>query len=138
MERRISVITLGYTDFERSRRFYEALGWTGTSPDDEVVFIQAGPMVLALWDRKLMAEDGEVSDTGGWGGITLSQNVGSPGEVDEILASAERAGGTIARAGGRTEWGGYNGVFHDPDGHPWEIAHNPGWRLNPDGSITLP
>jgi predicted lactoylglutathione lyase len=138
MEPRISVITLGYTDFERSRRFYDALGWTGSSPDGEVVFIQAGPLVLALWDRALLAADSAVADTGGWGGITISQNVGSPGEVDEVLAAAERAGGTIARPGGPTEWGGYNGAFHDPDGHAWEIAHNPHWALTPAGSITFP
>lgn len=138
MEPRISVVTLGYSDLERSRRFYEALGWTGSSPDGEVVFIQAGPLVLALWDRRLLAEDSEVADTGGWGGITLAHNVRSPAEVDELLAAAERAGGTIARPGGKTTWGGYNGVFHDPDGHAWEIAHNPIWGLNPDGSITLP
>jgi predicted lactoylglutathione lyase len=138
MERRLSVVTLGYTDVERSRRFYEALGWTGSSPDGEVVFIQVGPMVVALWDRAKLAADSEVTDTGGWGGITLAHNVGSPGEVDELLAAAERAGGTIARRGGRTDWGGYHGIFHDPDGHAWEVAHNPIWGLNPDGSITLP
>ena len=137
MEPRITAVTLGYADFERSRRFYEDLGWTGSSPDGEVVFIQAGGMVLALWDRALLAADSEVTDTGGWGGITIAHNVGSPGEVDEVLAAAERAGGTIARAGGTTEWGGYNGVFHDPDGHAWEIAHNPIWTLADDGSVTL-
>lgn len=137
MERRVSVITLGYTDFERSRRFYDALGWAGPSPDGEVIFIQAGPMVVALWDRALLAADSEVDDTGGWGGITLAQNVRSPAEVDAVLLEAQAAGGTIRRAGGRTEWGGYNGIFHDPDGHAWEIAHNPIWTLADDGSVTL-
>ena len=126
------------SDGERSRRFYEALGWTGSSPDGEVLFIQVGPLVVALWDRALLAADSEVTDTGGWGGITLAQNLGSPAEVDELLDAAERAGATIARRGGPTAWGGYNGIFHDPDGHAWEIAHNPIWGLNPDGSITLP
>jgi uncharacterized protein len=138
MERRVSVITLGYADVERSRRFYAALGWTGSSPDGEVVFIQAGPLVVALWDRALLAEDSAVTDTGGWGGITLAHNVGSPAEVDELLDAAERAGGTIGRPGGPTVWGGYTGIFLDPAGHPWEVAHNPIWGLNPDGSITLP
>src|SRR4051812_4185295 len=104
MEPRISVVTLGYSDFERSRRFYEALGWTGSSPDGEVVFIQAGSMVLALWDRALLAEDSAVADTGGWGGITLAQNVRSPAEVDAVLAEAAAAGGTIARPGAPTTW----------------------------------
>ena len=138
MEPRISVVTLGYADFERCRTFYASLGWTGSSPDGEVVFVQAGSLVLALWDRALLAADSEVTDTGGWGGITLAHNVGSPAEVDAVLAEAQAAGATIARAGGATEWGGYNGIFHDPDGHAWEIAHNPIWGLNPDGSITLP
>lgn len=138
MERRLSVITLGYADFDRSRAFYEALGWTGSSPDGEVVFIQVGPMVVALWDRAKLAADSAVSDSGGWGGITLAHNVGSPAEVDELLAAAEAAGATIGRPGATTEWGGYSGVFLDPDGHPWEVAHNPIWGLNADGSITLP
>ena len=137
MEPRVTVVTLGYTDFERSRSFYEALGWSGSSPDGEVVFIQAGPIVVALWDRALLAADSEVTDTGGWGGITLAHNVGSPAEVDAVLAEAEAAGATIGRAGAPTEWGGYSGVFIDLDGHPWEVAHNPHWTLADDGSISL-
>ena len=138
MERRISLITLGTTDLDRSRAFYAALGWSGESPDGEVVFIQAGGMVLALWDRALLAADSEVADAGGWGGITLAHNVRSPEEVDAVLAEAEAAGGTIARSGAVAEWGGYTGVFHDPDGHPWEVAHNPGWPIADDGTIHLP
>ncbi len=138
MEPRITAITLGCTDLARSRAFYASMGWSGSSPDGEVVFIQAGGMVLALWDRALLAADSEATDTGGWGGITIAHNVASPAEVDAVLAAADAAGGTIARPGGRTEWGGYNGVFHDPDGHAWEIAHNPIWGLNDDGTVTLP
>lgn len=138
MEPRITAVTLGYTDFDRARSFYEALGWAGDSPDGEVVFVQAGGMVLALWDRELLAADSEVSDDqGGWGGITLAHNVRSPAEVDALLAEVASAGGTIARPGGLTEWGGYNGVFADPDGHRWEVAHNPGWPLADDGSVSL-
>ncbi len=138
VERRVTLITLGTTDLAASRAFYEALGWSGTSPDGEVVFIQAGPMVVALWDRGLLAADSTVSDTGGWGGITLAHNVRSPEEVDRVLAEAEAAGGTIGRPGAATEWGGYSGIFLDPDGHPWEVAHNPHWTLGDDGSMTLP
>jgi predicted lactoylglutathione lyase len=138
VERRISLVTLGYTDFERARRFYEALGWTGTSPDGEVVFIQAGPMILALWDRAKLAADSSVVDGGGWGGIALAHNVGSATEVDAVLAQAEAAGASIGRPGAPTEWGGYSGVFIDPDGHVWEVAHNPAWNLRADGSISLP
>ena len=138
MEPRISVITLGYTDVERCRSFYAALGWAGSSPDGEVVFIQAGGLVLALWDRAKLAADSVATDTGGWGGITLAHNVASPAEVDDVLAAAETAGATIGRPGAPTEWGGYSGVFHDPDGHAWEIAHNPYMPLHADGSAQRP
>jgi hypothetical protein len=95
-------------------------------------------MVVALWDRARLAEDSVVIDTGGWGGITLAHNVRSPEEVDAVLAEAAAAGGTVARPGAETFWGGYAGVFLDPDGHPWEIAHNPRWTILEDGSVRLP
>jgi catechol 2,3-dioxygenase-like lactoylglutathione lyase family enzyme len=137
MEPRITLVTLGYADFDRARDFYAALGWVGESPDEEVVFVQAGAMILALWDRAKLAADSCVADAGGWGGITLAHNVGSPEEVDAVLADAERAGARIGRPGAPTEWGGYSGVFIDPDGHPWEVAHNPYWHLHADGSVAL-
>jgi uncharacterized protein len=138
MEQRVSLITLGVRDLERSRRFYESMGWsTGASPSDDVVFFQTGGFIVALWDRAKLAEDSGVQDSGGWGGVTLAYNVRSPNEVDAIIEEARNAGGTIARAPGTTFWGGYSGVFVDPDGHPWEVAHNPDWKLNPDGSVSL-
>jgi uncharacterized protein len=138
MDQRISLITLGVADIGRARRFYEDLGWSGQSPDGEVVFFQAGGMVLALWGRAQLAEDSAVDDAGGWGGVTLAYNVNGPDEVDRVLAQAESAGATIGRPGATTFWGGYSGVFVDPDGHPWEVAHNPGWALDADGSVHLP
>lgn len=138
MEQRLSLVTLGVTNLERARAFYEGLGWkTGASPSDDVVFFQAGGMVVALWGRDQLAEDSVVADNGGWGGVTLAHNVRSPEEVDAVLAEAERAGATIARRGAETFWGGYSGVFIDPDGHPWEVAHNPGWTIYGDGSVRL-
>ena len=138
MEQRVSLITLGVRDLERARRFYEALGWTtGAEPDDDVVFFQAGGMVVALWDRGRLADDTVVSDGGGWGGITLAYNVRAPEEVDQVLVEAKAAGATIARPGAPTFWGGYSGVFIDPEGHAWEISHNPRWALREDGSISL-
>ncbi len=138
MEQRISLVTLGVADLERARRFYEALGWTSKSkPEDGIVFFQAGGLIVGLWGRAELAEDSGVDDTGGYGGITIAHNVGSPEEVDATLAEAERAGGKIVRVGTPTFWGGYSGVFHDPDGHPWEIAHNPFWTLRNDGSTSL-
>ena len=139
MEPRVSLITIGVADLERSRTFYEALGWRSESkPEDGVVFFQSGSMVFGLWSRDELAKDSEVTDTGGWGGMTLAYNVGSPADVDAFLAKARAAGARVAREGGATFWGGYNGVFIDPDGHPWEIAHNPFWTLSADGDITLP
>lgn len=137
MDQRVSLITLGVADLARARRFYDELGWTGESPDDDVVFFQAGGMIVALWSREKLAADSGVTDGGGWGGVTLAYNVASPGEVDAVLAEAGAAGAVIARPGAETFWGGYSGVFIDPDGHPWEVAHNPGWRLHDDGAVSL-
>jgi len=138
MEQRISLVTLGVADTGRARGFYEALGWSGESPDGDVVFFQAGGMVVALWGRDKLAEDSAVRDGGGWGGVTLAHNVASPEQVDAVLAEAAGAGARIGRPGAPTFWGGYSGVFVDPDGHPWEVAHNPGWSLADDGSVRLP
>jgi catechol 2,3-dioxygenase-like lactoylglutathione lyase family enzyme len=137
MEQRVSLVTLGVRDLARARAFYEALGWTAGNDDPEVVFFQSGGMILALWGREHLAEDSVMRDSGGWGGVTLAHNVRSPAEVDGVLAEAEAAGATIARSGAPTFWGGYSGLFVDPDGHPWEVAHNPGWRLDEDGSVHL-
>lgn len=137
MEQRLSLITLGVADAAKSRDFYAALGWEGESPDGDVFFFQAGGMVLALWSRDRLAEDSAVTDAGGWGGVTLAQNVGSPAEVDAVLAAAEAAGATIGRPAAESFWGGYSGIFLDPDGHPWEIAHNPFWTLHEDGRTTM-
>jgi hypothetical protein len=139
MEQRLSLVTLGVSDLARARDFYTALGWrTGAAPADDVVFFQAGGMILALWGRDQLAADSCVEDTGGWGGITLAHNVGSPEAVDRVLAEADAAGGNVVRHGAETFWGGYSGVFLDPDGHPWEVAHNPHWTLAEDGSVQIP
>jgi predicted lactoylglutathione lyase len=137
MEQRLSLVTLGVTDIDRARAFYEALGWSGESPDGEVVFFQAGGMIVALWGRDKLAEDSVLSDQGGWGGVTLAYNARSPEEVDAVIAEAQAAGATVGRAGAPTFWGGYSGIFIDPEGHPWEVAHNPGWTIAADGSVHL-
>ncbi len=137
MEQRLSLVTLGVGDLEASRRFYEALGWRPAASPEGVYFFQAGGMVFALWGRDELAVDSGVTDNGGWGGITLAHNVSSPAEVDAVIEEARAAGAMIAREPAGTFWGGYSGVFVDPDGHPWEVAHNPGWALREDGSITL-
>jgi catechol 2,3-dioxygenase-like lactoylglutathione lyase family enzyme len=138
VEQRLSLVTLGVSDLQRARAFYEALGWsTGAEPGDGVVFFQAGGMIVALWSRESLAEDSGVEDAGGWGGVTLAYNTRSPEEVDATIEEARRAGARIAREQAATLWGGYSGVFVDPDGHPWEVAHNPHWTVRDDGSVAL-
>ena len=138
MDQRVSLVTLGVRDLARARRFYEALGWkSGAAPADDVVFFQAGGMVLALWGRSELAEDSVMEDSGGWGGMALAYNARSPSEVDAVIEEARAAGATIGREGAETFWGGYSGLFIDPEGHPWEVAHNPHWGLADDGSVIL-
>jgi uncharacterized protein len=137
VEQRLSLVTLGVADLERARRFYEALGWSPAGPGEGVVFFQAGGMVVGLWSRAALATDSGVEDGGGWGGVTLAHNVRSPAAVDAAIEEARAAGARIAREPAETFWGGYSGVFLDPDGHPWEVAHNPGWTLADDGSVLL-
>jgi len=138
MEQRVSLVTLGVADLGRARAFYERLGWsTAAEPDAEIVFFQAGGMIVALWDRAELARDSGVEDRGGFGGITLAHNVASPVAVDTVLEEARAAGATVTRAPEATFWGGYSGIFTDPDGHAWEVAHNPFWTLRDDGSVEL-
>jgi hypothetical protein len=138
MDQRVSLITLGVADLARSRAFYEALGWhTGAAASDDVIFFQAGGMILALWDRRSLELDSATTDTGGWGGVTLAYNTRSESEVDTVIEEARNAGATVRREPAATFWGGYSGVFTDPDGHPWEVAHNPGWTIDEDGSVHL-
>ena len=137
MDQRLSLVTLGVSDLARAEQFYAAMGWDRGNDDDEVAFFQCGGLVIALWDRGELAEDSTVEDSGGWGGVTLAHNVRSASEVDEVLDQAQAAGGVIGRRGAETEWGGYSGIFIDPDGHPWEIAHNPFWTVTDDGRTLL-
>ena len=139
MQQRLSLITLGVGDLPRAVAFYEALGWQVANDwqAQDVAFFQMGGMAFALWHRHELATDSGVSDGGGWGGVTLAYNTRSPEEVDAVLAEAERAGARIARHGGETFYGGYSGIFVDPDGHPWEVAHNPHWTIADDGSVTI-
>lgn len=138
MEQRLSLITLGVGDLELSRTFYRNLGWKeGPGSTDDVVFFQMPGVVVALWDRRSLAEDSVVEDEGGWGGITLAYNVRNQSQVDAVIEEARFAGATIGREPTETFWGGYSGVFIDPDGHPWEVAHNPSWTITDDGETLL-
>lgn len=139
MEQRISLITLGVGDLARSRGFYEALGWQGQETDG-TVFFQAGGIAVVLWDRGKLAADAGIDDATGerFGGIALAHNVRSSGEVDEVMSAALSAGAIITCPARATSYGGYAGYFADPDGHLWEVAHNPGFTLDDNGDLILP
>jgi uncharacterized protein len=138
MEQRISIVTLGVKDVARSRRFYEELGWRGQEVE-ETVFFQAGGQAVVLWGRDKLAADAGVADDGStFGGIALAHNVRSREEVDELIDRASSLGATITRTPSDTFYGGYAGCFRDPDGHVWEVAHNPGFALDEHGNLTVP
>jgi catechol 2,3-dioxygenase-like lactoylglutathione lyase family enzyme len=138
VEQRLSLVTLGVADLDRARRFYEALGWRRHGAHAEVVFFQAGGMVLALWSRQALAADAKVPVAGrGFRGIALAYNTRSRAEVDAVLEEAKAAGATIPKPAEEASWGGYTGYFADPDGHLWEVAWNPDWKIAADGSVRL-
>ncbi|MDQ0512024.1 VOC family protein [Ancylobacter amanitiformis] len=137
----VSLVTLGVVDLARSIAFYEALGLARRLREaDGVAFFAAGAVVLSLYPRhELAAEAGVVPGRpGAFGGMALACNRMSPAEVDATLIRAVAAGGRALRPAQPTFWGGYSGYVADPDGYPWEIAHNPGFALGPDGRLTLP
>jgi uncharacterized protein len=135
----VSLVTLGVSDYERAKAFYEALGWSVTWEVQETTFFQANGVVLVLWGREKLAADMGVPDDGArWSGIALAHNVGSHEEVREVVELARQNGGQVTREPAETFYGGYAGVFRDLDGHIWEIAYNPGFGLKDDGSVTLP
>jgi len=139
MDQRFSMVTLGVTDIARARSFYEALGWTAGGPsNDNVVFFDLGGFALGLYGRQALGEDCQQNPEGsGFRAISISHNVRSPDEVDATLAEAVAAGATLVKAGEKVFWGGYSGYFADPDGHLWEIAHNPFFPLDDKGRMSL-
>lgn len=140
MEQRLSLVTLGVADLARARRFYEdGLGWKRGNAEDGIAFYQMPGAILALWSRPALAEDAGVADPGTspFAGVALAYNARSREEVDAVLAEALAAGATLRKAAHDTVWGGYSGYFADPDGHLWEVAHNPFWTIAEDGAIRL-
>lgn len=139
MEQRVSMVTLGVTDLDRSRRFYEiGLGWKRTNKEDGIVFFQLPGAVLGLWSAESLAEEvGLGPPAAGFGGIALAYNARSREAVDEVLEEAVAAGARLLKPAAETFWGGYSGYFADPDGHPWEVAFNPFWPIDEEGAITL-
>ena len=139
MRQSVSLVTLGVSDYGRAKAFYEALGWSVTWEAEETAFFQANGVVVVVWSRKKLASDMGIADeTTGWGGIALAHNVGSRDEVHAVIDRARTNGAEVTREPAETFYGGYAGVFRDLDGHVWEIAHNPGFGLEEDGSVTLP
>ncbi len=140
MEQRLSLVTLGVSDLDRSRVFYERLGWERAMRTAEgVVFFQLGGMALSLYPADDLAADACVPPDGsGFPRFALAYNARSRDEVDRVLAEAETAGAAMARTARDAFWGGYSGYFADPDGFLWEVAWNPGFPIAADGSIRLP
>ena len=140
MEQRVSIITLGVADLNRSREFYERLGWRRSMAKAEgIVFFQAGGMALALFPRDELAKDANIAPDGsGFKGTSLAYNTRNRAEVDSILNDAEAAGARLLKPGQEAVWGGYSGYFSDPDGFLWEVAWNPSFQMAEDGSIRIP
>ena len=138
MDQRISLITLGVADLTRSREFYErGLGWAPSDAPNGVVFYQLPGIAFALWSRAEMAAEVPQPIDGRFGGVTIAVNQRDEATVDAVLAQAWAAGASMVKTATRTEWGGYSGYFADPDGHVWEIAVNPTWTINADGTMTI-
>ena len=140
MQPRISLVTLGVADVAAARGFYQRLGWVASARSTaEVAFFQAGGMVLSLYGRAALAADAQVpGEGGGFSGIALAWNGRDAAEVDAVLAAAVAAGGRLVKPAQAASWGGYSGYFTDPDGHLWEVAHNPGFPLDAAGAVRLP
>jgi predicted lactoylglutathione lyase len=136
---RVTLITLGVADLTRAKAFYGALGWTPTNDQGEVVFYQLNGMVLGFFGLGSLAKDqGRPDAQLGTGAMSLAQNFNTVADVDAAYARALTAGATALKAPEKVFWGGYSGYYVDPDGHVWEVAHNPFWELSPNGSLTLP
>jgi|SRR5580658_222758 predicted lactoylglutathione lyase len=140
MEQRVSLITLGVSNLERSQQFYERIGWRRSMAQSEgIVFFQAGGMAVALYPREELAKDAKVAPEGsGIPGITLAYNARNRSEVDSVLADAVAAGAKLLKPAQEAFWGGYSGYFSDPDGYLWEVAWNPSFPIAADGSIRIP
>jgi catechol 2,3-dioxygenase-like lactoylglutathione lyase family enzyme len=140
MRQKLTLITLGVNDMDRSIKFYEkGLGWKRSSASlDDLILFPLGGMVLALYPRHLLAEDAGISEQGsGFTGITISYNARSEQEVDGVLKEAEEAGAKIIKPAQKAFWGGYSGYFSDPDGYMIEVAYNPFWKLDENDNIAF-
>ncbi len=140
MRQNLSLVTLGVSDLERSRKFYEALGWKeAPGSSEDVVFYALQGMILGLFPRKNLATDAHVAPDGsGFPGFSLAINMSSENDVDAVFVEAKKIGATVTKMPEKVFWGGYSGYFTDPDGFLWEIAHNPFWTLDDKGRVFIP
>jgi predicted lactoylglutathione lyase len=139
VEQRVTLITLGVSDYARAKAFYAAMGWSPALEVEDTAFYQGNGVIITLWGREKLSPDMGIPDDGArWSGIALAHNVGSREEVDELIERARRNGAEITREPSETFYGGYAGVFRDLDGHGWEVAHNPGFGLDDRGNVVLP
>jgi predicted lactoylglutathione lyase len=139
VDQRLTLVTLGVSDYARAKAFYEALGWSAPLEVEETSFFQGNGVILCIWAREKLGPDMGIPDDGAsWSGIALAHNVRSKDEVHGVIEQARANGAEITREPAETFYGGYAGAFRDLDGHAWEIAHNPGFGLDDDGNIVLP
>ena len=139
MNQHIHLVTLGVNDLQASKQFYaETLGWKPSSPQEGVVFFQAGGVVLSLFPREELAKDAQISSEGsGFAGFSLAYNARSEAEVDEIIADLKAKGVEILKEPQKVFWGGYSSYFADPDGYCWEVAYNPFFPFDENGNLKL-
>jgi len=139
MDQRISIVTLGVKDLAVSKKFYvDGLGWKPAFENKEILFFQTGGLVFALFLRDELAADFETDPASfGQAAMALAHNVREKSEVDPVMQRAAAAGARILKPSRQASWGGYSGYFADPDGFAWEVAWNPQWRMDPDGSIHI-
>lgn len=142
MEQRLSLVTLGVDDLERSTRFYrDVLGWTpAEAGGGEVTFFQLNGIILSLYPRSELAADAGVEgmEGGGIGRVALAHNVREREDVDRLLEAVGAAGARVVKPAQDAFWGGRSGYFADPDGILWEVAWNPGFPIGDDGSVEIP
>jgi catechol 2,3-dioxygenase-like lactoylglutathione lyase family enzyme len=140
MEPRLTLVTIGVADVQRSVAFYrDVVGWTPAMVLDDFAFFDLGGTLFAVWPHAAMAAElGVPQEVSAYRAVALAHNVRSREAVDAVFADLRERGATISREPTLTAWGGYSGYFQDPDGHRWEIAHNPGWPLDEHGRVALP
>ena len=138
MKQTISLVTLASTDLARTLDFYvRGLGWKPAMVNDHVAFFQANGLIVGFFAKEVFEKDLGRPIAMGGASFSLAHNLGSPAEVDDVVAQARAAGATVLKQPEATFWGGYSGYFTDPDGHVWEVAHNPGWTISPEGYVTF-